>query len=97
MEKLKYLPMALCSAYLIKLLIVGATGQDAAIALGLMALCAFFQHKPEQKQIQELNQQLKEVKESQEELAKRVDEARTSIVGIKMSNGVKTQAVGRGF
>ena len=97
MDKFRHIPMVLFSAYLIKLLIVGASAQDAAISIGLMALCAFFEYKPAQKQIEQLNQELNEIKESHKDLEKRIDEARTSIVGIKMSNGVKTQVPGRGF
>lgn len=97
MDKLKYIPIALFSAYIIKLLIIGANIQDALISIGLMALVAYLEHKPAQKQIQQLNQEVINLKEELKLVDKRVDEARTSIVGMKMNSGIKSQSASRGF
>ena len=94
MEKLlKRLPLALFSAYVIKLLIQGATFADGLAILILAAVYAINEHKLQQSQFLELKQELKSLKDEVEKANKSAEDAKTSIVGMKMQGGIRMSTV----
>lgn len=89
----KRLPLALFSAYVIKLMIQGATFADGVAILILAAVYAINEHKLQNSQFTELKQELTKIKEDIELAKKSAEDAKTSIVGMKMQGGFKMSSV----
>jgi hypothetical protein len=89
----RYITMALFSGYVGKLLLLGAGLSDVGVVLVLAAISFLFATKAEQAQINQLKQLVeKSISENKNEVLRlqaMVDEHRTSLTSIKMSQGIK--------
>lgn len=89
----RYITMALFSGYVGKLLLLGAGLADVGVILVLAAISFLFATKAEQAQINQLKQLVdKSISDNKNEVLRlqaMVDEHRTSLTSIKMSQGIK--------
>lgn len=89
----KYAPLTLFAAYAVKMLAFTASFQDAIIMLGLMGLAAFFEFKPAQSEIKALRQEVQTMQENIKIIHQRVEETRTSVVGMKLASGMSPKNI----
>jgi len=89
----RYIVMASFGGYVGKLLLLGATLADVGIVAVIAAAYFLFMYVANSKQIDQLKQELKkdnsELKNEVLRLQSIVDEHRTSLTSIKMSQGIR--------
>lgn len=94
------LPLGLLALLVVKQLIVGCSLSEMGVAISLCAIVALKDHLEKHKEINEIkdivNKELEEMKfvikqqnEVIEKLAKALDENRTSVASLKLSQGMK--------
>ena len=99
------LPLALLSLAVLKQLVKGIDAAEMGVVLALAAIVALKDYLEKQKSIQEIDthvkKELEEVKhviktqnEVIEKMAKALDENRTSVASMKLSQGYATRKVG---
>lgn len=85
----RYLIIALFGAYVSKLMIQGASLSDAAIVLVLASANFLVGYFPRSKELSELKQELIEIKKLQTQQNQIVDEIKTSVASVKISQGLR--------
>ncbi len=94
------LPLALLSLLVLKQLVTGCSLSEMGVAISLCAIVALKDHLEKHKEIKEVRETVtKELEEMKfvvkqqndviEKLAKALDENRTSVASIKLSQGMK--------
>lgn len=90
MEKIKSnLPAGLLLSYLIKILIISPSLQDAYIIIGLIGLTAFFKKIQEDETINNYKAEVKRMETKQSELEAGLKEIQLALGSAKLINSVK--------
>lgn len=87
-----YLIIALFGSYVIKVMALGASLSDAIIILVLAVAHFAFNSQIQNKQINELKQQVTNLSLSLEELKNETKELKTSVAGVKIASGLRPVA-----
>jgi peptidoglycan hydrolase CwlO-like protein len=85
----KNIPLIAFGAYFVKSLILQPTLVEAAILLILGGVAGFFEYKSNDKKILDLNERLNNQQKSLDEKQKEIDSIKNSIMGIKLSGGMR--------
>lgn len=85
----RILLLALFSGYVLKIAVLGATYPDAAIILVLAATHFLYNSQIQNKQIDELKQDLTSIKSTIEVLKKDNEDMRNSVAGVKITQGLR--------
>lgn len=85
----RVLILSLFGGYTLKLLALGANPADAAVVLVLAGANYLFNAQLERKAINELKQELKDIRSSQVDQNIIISELKTSMTGIKMSSSLR--------
>lgn len=95
MKDIKHIPLILFSISVLKTIIMGSSYQEALVLLVLGAVAGFYEYKSQDAAIQEM----KELQEKQAQatlaLAKTLDELRSGMNALKLSQGMKSNSLGR--
>lgn len=91
MEKIKSnLPAGLLLSYLIKILVISPSLQDAYIIIGLIGLTAFFRKIHEDDTINHYKAEVKKMEAKQLELETGLKEIQLALGSTKLLNSIKT-------
>jgi hypothetical protein len=82
----RVLILSLFGGYTLKLLALGAQPADAAVVLVLAAAHWAYNAQLERKEINELRQEIKDIKANQQDQNTIISELKTAVTGIKMSS-----------
>jgi hypothetical protein len=96
---LKLVPLSLLVLFSGKLLILGATLEGAAICAILGSVSSYFYFKSNEEQTAELKNQLGYMQNSQEEQRKEINELKTYVGGMRMTQNLSKTGTpgGRSF
>lgn len=93
MDKLRIIPMLLFLSYVGKLLILQANIADAPIVASLALLAAYFEFSSTNKQLKEIDTQLKQINEKLLESEKNVEHLKTHVSGLKIGQQMRVNNV----
>lgn len=89
MEKVKFLPIGLLCAYIVKLIALGTSFPEMGVVFALTAYVALKDYLDKHKKIQEMSEVIAKQNEVLAKMATEVDAIKTSMVGLKMNQGFK--------
>jgi hypothetical protein len=90
MEKIvKYLPITLLSAFILKLIAFGVNVPEMGVIFALTGYVALKDYVEKHKKIQEIAEVVKKQNEVITKMATEIDALKTSMVGVKMGQNFK--------
>ena len=90
MEKIiNYLPLGLLSVFVLKLIFFGTNAAEMGIVFALTAYSALKDYSEKHKKIQEISAIVNKQNEVIAKMATEIDNVKTSMVGVKMSQNIK--------
>lgn len=89
MEKIKFLPIGLLCAYVLKLIMLGTNFPEMGVVFALTAYVAMKDYMDKHKKVQEMSEIINKQNEVLAKMATEVDAIKTSMVGLKMNQGFK--------
>jgi hypothetical protein len=90
MEKIiNYLPLSLLSVFVLKLIFFGTNAAEMGIVFALTAYSALKDYSEKHKKIQEIATIVNKQNEVIAKMATEIDNVKTSMVGVKMSQNIK--------
>jgi len=91
---IKYIPLSLFTLFTAKLLILGASIQDAPILLILGLIASVYEIKYQTKIISELKTEMDQLRKSNLEIEKSISDIKTHVNGIKLGQNIKSVNLG---
>lgn len=92
---IKYLPLALFSAYAIKVMVNGADLPDAAVLSILAAISGYYEFQKKSKFESEVNNKLLKFSEQLTELEKSNTDLKTHVSGIKLAQNFRSNTINK--
>jgi hypothetical protein len=89
MEKIKYIPVGLLVAYVLKLIAMGTNAPEMGVVFALTAYVALKDYVEKHKKVQEVLDVVNKQNEIIAKMATEIDNLKTSMVGVKMGQNFK--------
>lgn len=89
-DYIKYIPLSLFVAFCVKMLISGASWQDAPIFAILAAFVLNLVNKEEEKQLKVINDRLNFLEKQNETKIKEMEELRSHVSSVKLGQQIKS-------
>lgn len=90
---LRFIPLALLFAYLLKVAMVSASIADAIVILSLTCLTAFYEHSVKDRKYEELSKKILDSEENFKKYEEALKSLEGSISGVKLSLGIRSPNV----